>query len=760
MPVTRKREQVRANMSYSPVAARDNPMLGAVKESAGMLAQKAANYARVMTVEAEETAKALAKAATFNTGATGLPELPENLAAKMGGAARRTFDATLEARFIHHMSTSVKMRLAEIANRNLNDPEAFIAEAEGALAEMSSEVPEQYRGTFQEVGTGQLVDHAASIGYRQGVLLEKEREFQTGTMIADATAGIIENVRIGDQAKAGALIEETIALIEAQPMSVMNRGQKDAAIEDLYYQVGLARLITEGDLQNADPSELMQIHADLVAGTNPALAAYFTRPGETAPDPDQMVRAGQHVMQLMGVANQRAEAERRSYTDRVTYSEIASGQRTGTKEEKEIFDAGLSGAAQIRDSQGNVRPIQPEDWLYVDEQTQADMVQAVKEAGFLPASLDKLFRSLSKSSDPEALHRAALLYRDLREQPTGDGTVINMTGGIDERLVTIFGMAEDLHGDGDPGQESIEQAIQLVTGIEQDRWTPQDFATRMQNDRGYFAQWFRQEITAENVDKAISAAVGSDVFDANGIEARDEERRQAERVFKSYLELGMEPAAAMETTRQSFIGRYAESAAMGGRRSWAAPEKHFADAPARGFMEALGRVKDGAGAATVSVAEWLAEVPNAVIPNFLYSYSVNWGGDWGRASTWEVIAHNEIAMLMQKEGMDVSDLISEDQLGHAPRFLKPGRDYELRLNSVGTGGKPTYNVYLISETGARLRLPGRLDMAKQHEMALDLSDATKAAELDAARRSREADAEMEGVLKKGRPLDFFLKKRP
>lgn len=744
MPVLRKRERAQVSMGYSPVAARGDPMADVTRQTAGMFAQKAADYARAMTVEAEETAKALAKSATFNTGPNGVPQLPDNLAARMGNAARRTYDATMETRFVHHMTTSVKMRLSEIANRNMSDPEAFIAEAESALAEMEAEVPEQYRGAFQEIGTGQLVDGAATIGYRQGVLLEEERKGQTGTMIADAQASIIENIRGGNVDAAVGGMQELIATIEAQPMTIMSRAQKDAAIEDLYYQVGLTRLITEGDLENASPEQLTEIHARLISGSDPELAAYFTRPGEDSPDPEQMARAGQHIMQLMNKANQRATAERKQAADQIAFGEIMGGYRSGTKEEKEILDFGLSGVVKLRDKSGNLRPIQPEDWIYADEQTQADMLQAVKQAGFAPASLEMMFRKAAKSSDPEVLWRTSLLYRDLREQPTGDGTTVDLTGIVDERLTTIFTLAEDLHGSGEPSQESIQTAIDMMTVIEDDRWTPQDFAARMQNERTFFGQWFRKEITAENVDTVIADTVRKGVFEANDIEPRAEERQEAERVFKLMLETGMAPDVALEKTRQSFTGRYTESVAMPGRRSAYAPEKHFPAPPARSLGEALDRVRIAAGAEGMALVEWLQEAPNAVIPNFLYTYEVNNGADWARADIWELIANSEINIMMKKEGIDMTFLRpGEGQLGSSRRFLKAGRDYELRFDSQGPKGRPIYRVFLITQSGGRVPLRGRLDMSAEFDKLTALTEETKLFEQEQKRRERMGDAAVE-----------------
>jgi hypothetical protein len=761
MPVLRKRERAQMGLGYSPVAARGDPMADVTRQTAGMLAQKAADYARAMTVEAEDTAKALAKAAVFNTDANGLPTLPDNIAAKMGNAARRTYDAAIETRFIHHMTTSVKMRLSEIANRNINDPEAYIAEAEGWLAEAAANVPAGYEGVFQEIGTGQLVDHAATIGYRQGVMLEEEKRGETGTLIADGLAGIVENVRLGDNAKADAQLAELVETIEATPMSVMNRAQKDAAIEDLFYQVGLSRLITDGDLENAAPEELTAIHAALISGSSPDLAAYFTRPGEDAPDPDQMARAGQHIMQLMGIANERATAERKAATDQIALGEIMGGYRSGTKEEKEILDMGLSGSVKLRGKDGKVRPVQPEDWIYADEQTQANMMQAVKEAGFAPASLEMMFRKAAKSSDPEVLWRTALLYRDLREQPTADGTTVDLTGIVDERLTTLFSLAEDLHGSGEPSQESIETAMQTMVNLEDDRWTPQDFAARMQGDRTFFGQWFREEITAETVDKAISDTVRKGVFEANDLEPRAEEQQEAERVFKLHLETGMAPDAAMEKTRQSFMDRYVESEAAPGRRVWWAPEKIFSTPPARNLTEALGKVQIAAGAEGIALKEWIKEAPNAVIPNFLFTYEVNDGADWARADTWELIANSEISIALQREGIDVDFLrAGEKQAGNKKRFLKAGRDYELRLDSRGPKGRPIYRVFMISTTGARIPLDTRLNMSAEFDKLTVLSEEAKLYEQEKKKRDRAGDAAVEwGLEDDGEFWDRLRKKK-
>ena len=760
MPVTRKREEVRLQGRFNPVTPRNNPMAEVAGQSVGNLARMASDYARGMVVEAEETAKALAKAAVFNTGPNGVPELPDNVAARMGRAARRTYDAVMEDRFIHHMTTSVRMRLAEIQNRNLTDPEAYIAESEAALAEMQADVPEEYRGAFQGAATGILVDGAASIGYRQGVLLEEEKRGDNQTMIADATATIIENVRIEDYDTANLLIEDLIDSIEQQPMSVMSRAQKDAAIEKVYYDVGVARLITENDLENASPEVLTEIHSRLVSGSDPELALYFLRPGHDAPDPEMMVRAGQHIMQLMGKANQRATAERKAATDQIRIGEVMGGYASGSKEDKEILDLALSGSLKLRGQDGKIRSVAPEDWINVDEQTQADMLLAVKEAGFAPASMEMLFRKMAKSSDPEMLWRGALLYRDLREQPTADGTTVDLSGIVDERLTTIFTLAEDLHGGGEPGQESIQTAIDMVTAVEDDRWTAQDFASKLQSERSYVSQWFKETITAENVDQAVSSMVRKSVFEANDIEARQEEHQQAERVFKMLLETGMAPDKALEATRQSFMNRYAESAAMPGRRSAYAPEKHFSAPPARSISEALDRVRIAAGAEGMALGEWLAEAPNGLIPNFLFTYEVNRGADWARAEPWELIADTEIRTLMMQNGIEIEDLrAGEAQVGGQMRFLKAGRDYELRFDSAGPNGRPIYRVFMIDTLGNRLALRGRLDMSAEFDKLTALSEETKLLEQEKARRQRQGEAAIEWATEGDPANDLFERLR-
>lgn len=732
MPVLRKRERAQVNIGYSPVAARGNPMIEVMGQTAGMLAQKAADYARAMTVEAEETAKALAKAAVFNTGANGLPELPDNLAAKMGNAARRTYDATMETRFLDHMTTSVKMRLAEIANAHISDPEGFVAEAEGAISDMSADVPDAYKGAFQEISTGQLVDQASGIGYRQGVLLEEDRRGQTATMIDNMKAGIIENVRIGDVDKATAGMQEAIATIEAQPMSIMSRGQKDAAISGLFYDLGVARLITENDLKNASPEELAAVHASLIAGDDPKLAAYFTRPGSKSPDPDQMMRAGQYVLQLMGAANDRMAAERKQDTDRIGIDWVMQGYGSGTKEEKDRLDLGISGSVKLRDENGRLRAVEPDDWTHSDEQTQSDMMQAVKEAGFAPTSLEMKFRQLSRSSDPEELWRGALLYRDLREQTTADGTKVDLTSIVDPRLVGIFDLAEIHHGGGEPSMDDIQQAVLDMTNIENNRWTPEDFANKLTLD-GYGGLF--SAVAPEDVPTTISDIVSTGVFEANGITPRAEEKKKAEDSLKLYLEMNYDVETATEKVRQQFQNMYVESPALGGMRSADAPELAFVSPPAT-FLEAIANAGEGAKGGILKGLEGIAD-----LPGFMTGSNFSFGGDRALADPWELIADDQIKKMLVAQGYDYEDFrVGETQKGSEGRFLKPGVDYILKPAGPGKDGKPTYRVFMKQTTGASFALAGRLDMADEFRKMTELSEALKLEKLRLSRGDRQANA--------------------
>lgn len=739
MPVLRQRERMRDDVSFSPVRARvsglgETGFSRVVDQSVSMLAKQAGDFARGMALTAEDEARRLAKAAVFSADASGMPQLPPNPTARMGRIAQRTYDAGIEDRFISQMTNAARAQIAEAENANLYDLDGFTADAEARMAAMGQDVPEGFEGLFQQILGGLIVDGGAGVGYRQGQLAINEATASVPGMLLDSTASIEEAILAGDPS-VDELINMTVENIEAQPAYILDRAAKDRAIDEVYYKAGLRRLMVDFDLDEASANDLQAIQAALINPTeeNKEILDYFIRPGMDAPDMEMAQQAAGHIGQLIGAANDRDRSRSDRATKGARMDSILRGEASDSSENAELLDEHLTANAGLRDARGMVRAVQPDDWLYVEGHKRADMVQAVKGSGIVPASMQQLFRRLERgnyeSDNPAELKQAFLLWRDLQEQPTQGGVTVDMSGVAGERLTAIFGLVSDLHGSGDITDEDVWTAVTMVGNLEEQEWDDTRLASALSK-----SNWFTNEDRKE-ARRVMGEKVQSEVFDKLDVEPLEKERAEAEKVFETYLRTGYDPDTALDMVKQQFSTRYQPSKAMGGARSAYAPEKWYPAKPAATFGAAVNDLRRAAAQAIFGSSKTGRAIFQAM--------SGNVASDYGMATPFEVIANAHIESMIKRNGIEFFQAgVSLDNKGK--RFLRAGIDYEVTKGAIGRNGMPIYKVTLIQPSGTRIPLSGMLDITQDYETYRKIE--VDAVAIERAMRSREAEITLQDLL--------------
>lgn len=743
MPVLRKRETVNTSLNMRPVQARPLEGMAAVqragqaaeaargylRETTADMTRKAADFARGMAAAAEEEAKALAKAAVFSTGPNGLPQLPPNVTERMGRIARRTYDATIEDRFAHQMQTAIKGQINDARNANMYDLDGFIMDAESRISQMALDIPPGYEGMFQQISSGLMVDTGASIGYAQAQLQQEEAAVSAEQMAIDARSLIVDRIWRGEDEDAQAMIEAEVERIRAARPETISPSDKVKMIDDLYYEAGLRRMFRDFgiDENNLSSDQLAALNAALQTGKDERIIGYFTRPdanGEPIFDRKMAERAGYKVQEFMGVASARDAAVTKQAETAFTVDAVMAGKGSGTAKEKEAMDIGLG------ERLGLDRPLMPEDWAAMDDRTRTSVVQAVKDGGFESDSLATYFRTLEGESDPDALTRGFMLWRDLREQANSKGVVRDLSGVAGARMGAIFARADNLHAGGTSldlaARDAVAMAEKLFLQDQNKAWDDRALAAAMNRDRTWLGTAFGARIDETNVRDKLAEIVDEIVFP--DMDTTAEERAKAIDMLETHIRIGATAPDAIEYTRQQQIDRYAESSAMG-KRSAFAPEVHFPDPPAQSFGELFRGYQTYAKGMGKSVGEVFLEAPNALIPNFIGSYSVGLGADFDRATVFERAANVEVQKMIEGSGLDLETVYGDGELQRGAdgsrflgnRFLKPGRDYTLEYARPGKGGKPVYRVTLKQPGGISIQLDGELDVTEEYRKASELT---------------------------------------
>lgn len=714
MPVLRKRERIREDYSGSPVVQTSQSggaqIAGAAARVAG---ERAYEYSKLMAHHAQREAEALAKAATFSTGPGGLPQMPADPTAKMGRIARETYDDAIQERFAHQMTTAMRAQIADAENANMYDFDAFRADAEGRLAAMAADVPPGMEGMFQQISTGLMADAGISIGRRNGQVALQDRRSQFPVMVEDMIAQIETQIWAGNDEQARSMAEQ-LDWIENQPAHILSAEDKARYKTEILFRSGRTRMLRDLDVENLTPAQIQDLQVKLAKGEDEEVAKFFTEPDGTVRR-DLMGKAVYDLNHFLGLANKRMEARKDAFEFDARLNLVLRGGATGTKKEAAALDAYFSQKFGLESKPGHRRQIDMEDWLALDPQTRADAVAVIKDAGFMPTSLEQLLRSLSNVRDPERLTAAFELIRDLDEAGNTAGQSVSMLDHVPEPLREIYTAVSGLHGDGSINQESVAEAVAQWNAQKDMEWNDETLARRMNADN----RWLdgRRKVAAENARGEMRRAVVTTIFD--GIEATPEEKDNAVARFETYYRSGHTFDEAVEMAGQGVKDAYMETKYMAGAvRSAYAPEKHYADLPVAtvgGFFDRVGR--DIASGALDTLEDAFIEIPSLLF--FMPQPDGTLGSLEVNASLFDRIADAKIRELIAE------DAYLSEEIEGIP-FLKGGADYKLAPQKGG-GMPPLYHVYLVGDRGTRIPV-GVLDVREEFEVAQRAEVAAKSLE--------------------------------
>lgn len=725
MPVLRQRVRVQPNLAPgSVVRAGPSPFLALASQESERLARRAADYSRALAAGAEEEGLALAKRATFSESPNGTPQLPNVQLDRMGSIMRGSFNGAIEEQFVHQLRSSLKLQIGDAQNANLNDMDAFFVDAQERISRMAEDVPDGMEGVFQEIASAALADGGVSIGRRQGQNAIDNARSRFPAMVDDFTASIRQMIIGGDE-EAGVALSQNVGWIDAVGSEILTDGQKQKFKEQIIFDTGEARMNVALDVENLSPPELQELQARLLAGDE-QLGQFFQR-ANGAPDPEMMRKAAGRVSQFLGRANERQTQATKAFKLAASAQNVRDGTAENTKENREILDAELSGALSLRDATGAARGIQWQDWIdgQMSDDQRHTAVAMVKKTGMIPPSLRQALNRMENVTDPAEMHSGFLLLRDLDEQANSNGVVTSFLGEAGEKTQAIYQLASLMHGDGDPSQDSVAQAMAKVFAIEGEPWNDELLAGELNRDQSFTAG--NRKLKPENAGGVVAGLVNEAVFEDQDIEPLEAERGEAASLFQTFIRAGSNFESAMQLTKQSIANRHVDSKFMAGsRRSAFAPEKHFVAPGPDTIMGALMGGLNVAGGSAVALSELLASSPFRVLPRG-FRPEVDFGSRRILATPFEQMADVGIRDLIN----GVPDPEVRENL-KSKGFLQAGRDYRL-IPDRSKGIPPVYTVMMMGPNGP-FPLEGVLDVRSQFKALTDLSVDAEA--LDQARRNR------------------------
>lgn len=712
MPVLRQREEVRSTVGQGAgvTSGANDPSGRLLAQQADGLARRANEVGRAMAAAADDEGKALAKAAVFSTGPNGAPVMPPAITERMGTIARKSLNLSLEEKFAHQLTTAIRSQINDAEASNQFDRDAFTQDAQARLAKMAGDIPPEMGGMFQQISTGLLVDANASIGMRQGRLEIEDAKSRVPVQVDDAINGIKERVLQGADVAAQAHVDNALRMIDGQPLSVMNAGEKRAEKDRILIETGSARMLRDLGLTGEDvtPDQLFDLATRLRSGEDPELMKFFTHEGSSTPSFELARRAAETVvMPLVGNANVNTARRKDAATLAGDRSRVASGSETPTEKNRAILDDCQTGSLGLKDANGVQVRMSPELWGQLSDEDRHIAVRVAKDAGFMSHSMAGFFRQAQNSLDPQMLADAFILYRDLQGVPNSKGKVTDLSGEIPEGLQAIFAGIDAHHGDGGASQESVGRAVTRFLTLRDGakEFDDEALARRLNADNRF--RDGRGRVTAETAQEAIRDAVTRTVFE--GIEATSAEKAQAVTIFLGNYQEGLTSfEQSLEFTRQSMEGRFTETKFMNVQRSSLAPEKHYPDPPPGGIVEAFTRLDRKVAGTIVQSLPGFQTVWNLIMP----TRATEIDADRLRASTFELLADVEIRSMIEAMGDDAPEgLLAGDGLFIFDKMLVGGQDYVL-TPSTRTGKTPIYNVGIRDANGRMVQI-GELDLREQ-----------------------------------------------
>lgn len=726
MPVIRQPIQVRDTRQMRPVQSPRSQMGNVLGQQADYLGQKAAQYGRLLSAEAEEKARAWANRAIFTEDENGVPQMPEDITIGMGKVARETYNASMADHMTHRLKLAVRNKVNEAKNANMDDLDAFAAQANASIAKMQETLPPEFGGAFQSIVTTEMADAQYSIGRSQAILERETTKAEIPEMLRTYQQSLGDLIIGGaDDAAVQMHLQGHIEWVLGQPDNIMSPLQKQKHIGDFLFTAGAKRAQMDWDVENMTANQLTSLIAALKmpnSEQSKKLGKYFQRydalrdrvglnpwaegaTGDKLYDEDLGAR---FAASLQSGPLQKAYQRDRALEDAAALdariNDINSGRignptdtDRGTLNQYVSEVIGVPITASMFESGG------------FKQEDMDQIILHVKNAGFLGSELRKAFNSAAVTQNPETFMNMYDIYVALKDQHNTAGPAVDISDLIPDDALQVFEVAEAQIGGGRLDDTTAEMTFEFMDRLRNlGDWTTKtrDIATAMKNEGMSGSAWMSPDVTEDNIDAVISDLVVNELED----NPHPDEIKQAVNYFQTRFRMQLQGNSdaplerALEMTSQTFSNRWKDSKYFrDGVRTQYGPEKHYSAPMPQTVGEAIGRIwKKGIKAPVLEGLESIVPMLGLYKGENREFSEPDFGAALARAEPFDII--------MDRKIHDVISNLPEDQkpFYELPYHTKKDGSYDETRNNLyeagvhyfleyvpGSGRFPRYNVIML-----------------------------------------------------------------
>lgn len=726
MPVIRQPIQVRDTRQMRPVQSPVNQMGNVLGQQADYLGQKAAQYGRMLSAEAEDKARAWANRAIFTEDENGVPQMPEDITIGMGTAAQNAYQASMADHMAHRLQVAVKNKVNEAKNANMDDLDAFAAQANTSIAKMQESLPPEFGGAFQSIVTEAMVSAQYEIGRSQAILERETTKAEIPEMLRTYRQTLGDLILSGaDDASVQMHLLGDIQWIQGQPDNIMSPLQKQKHIGDLLFTAGSKRAQMDFDVENMTVNQLTSLIAALKmpnSEQSKKLGEYFQRfdalrdrvglqpwaegaRGDKIYDDDLGARFAAALQSgPLQLAYQRDRATNEAAVREARLNDITNG-RIGNPNDT---DRGLLNQ-HVSEIIGVPITASMFESGAIEQEDMDQIILHVKNAGFLGSELRKAFNGAAVTQNPETFMNMYDIYVALKDQHNTDDRVVDISELIPDDALQVFEVAEAQIGGGRLDDTTAEMTFEFMDRLRNlGDWTTKtrDIATAMKNESLSGSSWISPDVTEDNIDAVISDLVVNELED----NPHPDEIKQAVNYFNTRFRMQLQGNSdapmerALEMTSQAFSNRWKDSKYFrDGVRTQYGPEKFYSAPMPQTVGEAIGRIwKKGIKAPALEGVESLMPMLGMYLGENREFSEWTIGAALARAEPFDLI--------MDRKIHDIISNLPEDQKPFyaLPYHTKEDGTYDETRNDLyeagvhyfleyvpGSGRFPRYNVIML-----------------------------------------------------------------
>ena len=726
MPVIRQPIQIRDTRQIRPVQSPKSQMGNVLGQQADYLGQRAAQYGRLLSAEAEEKARAWAKQAIFSEDENGVPQMPEDITKGMGQVARETYNASMAEHMAQRLKVSVRNKINEAKIANMDDLDAFSAQANASIAKMQESIPPEFGGAFQSIVTDEMVNAQYDIGRTQAILERETTKAEIPEMLRtyqQSRGDLI--LGGGDDAAVQMHLQGDIDWILGQPDNIMSPLQKQKHIADFLFIAGAKRAQMDWDVENMSANQLTSLIAALKmpnSEQSKKLGEYFQRydalrarvglqpwaegaTGDKLYDEDLGARFASY---LQSGPLQKAYQKDRAINDAAALEARINDINSGRIGNPTDTDRGTLNQ-YVSDVLGFPVTASMFENGTIEQEDMDQIILHTKNAGFLGSELRKAFNAAAVTQNPETFMNMYDIYVALKDQHNTAGPAVDISDLIPDDALQVFEVAEAQIGGGFIDDTTVAQTWEFMDRLRNlGDWTTKtrDISTAMKNENIDGNIWMGNDVTEDNIDAVISDLV-VDYLEDN---PHPDEIKQAVNYFQTRFRMQLQGNSdaplerALEMTKQAFSNRWKDSKYFrDGVRTQYGPEKHYSAPMPKTLGEAIGRIwKKGIKAPVLEGLE-------SIVPLFGFYKGENrefsepdFGAALARAEPFDLI--------MDRKIHEVISNLPEDQkpFYELPYHTKKDGSYDETRNNLyeagvhyyleyvpGSGRFPRYNVIML-----------------------------------------------------------------